>query len=399
MQYTLLELTQSILSSLSSDEVNSIGDTTESQQIANIIETVYYNMASRAELPEHEGLIQLVGADDPNKPVMMTVPAGTSRISWIEYYDTNPSDGTSIQTDQYGAYSSHDVNTDLQNNSTFQASYPWTATSTSTITIGTGIQTFVVPPNLTIGLGNRVEILSGTTTYMSGYVTAYNNSVVPITNPPSPATANLVINVTAISGSGTKSTWTLNQINAPTTAPGYKRVRVISPHDFIIRTSTFNTQESDVLTYNFIDQGNSFVMAYKNSVSPRHCCFISNQYILFDSFDSTQDSTLQGKKTLCWGWFIPPFVLEDNFIPLLSDYQFPLLLAEAKSLAFFELKQMVHSKAEQEAKRQWSNLQKNKSVTNKPSYFHQLPDFGRRLWTGGYASGFPFDYTQGYRGS
>jgi hypothetical protein len=399
MQYTLLELTQSILSSLSSDEVNSIGDTTESQQIANIIETVYYNMAARSELPEHEGLIQLVGMDDTLRPVMMSVPAGTSKISWIQYYDTNPSDGTSIQTDQYGAYSVHDVNTDLQNNSTFQASYPWTATSTSSITVGLGIKSFTVAPNLTIGLGNQVEILSGTTTYMSGVVTAYNNSVVPVTNPPTPATATLVINVTATSGSGTYTTWTLNQINAPTTAPGYKRVRVMSPHEFILKTSTFNTQESDVQTYNFIDQGNSFVMAYKNSVSPRHCCFISNQYILFDSFDASQDSTLQGNKTLCWGWFIPPFQLQDNFIPLLSDYQFPLLLAEAKSLAFFELKQMTHPKAEQEAKRQWSNLQKNKSVTNKPSYFHQLPDFGRRLWTGGYASGFPYDYTQGYRGS
>lgn len=398
MQYTLLELTQSILSSLSSDEVNSIGDTTESQQIANIIETVYYNMAARAQLPEHEGLIQLLGSDDPTKPTMMTVPPGVTRIKWIEYYDTNPDDGTSIQTDQYGAYSKHDVNTDLQNNSTYQASYPWTATSTSSITVGLGTQTFVVQPNLTIGLGNQVEILSGTTVYMSGTVLAYNNTVVPVTSPPTPTTANLVINVTAIFGSGTKTSWTLNQLNAPTTAPGYKVVKVMTPHDFIIKTANFNTQESDVQQYAFIDQGNTFMLSYKNSVSPRHCCFISNQYVLFDSFDNSQDSTLQGSKTLCWGWYIPPFQLQDNFVPNLNDYQFPLLLAEAKTLAFFELKQMSHPKAEQETRRQWSNLQKNKSVTNKPSYFHQLPDFGRRLWTGGYASGFPYDYTQGYRG-
>jgi hypothetical protein len=386
MKYSLLELTQSILASLSSDEVNSIGDTTESQQVVNIIETVYYNMAARSELPEHQGLIQLVGSDNPIKPVLMTVPSNVTKIEWIEYYDSNPSDGTSLQVDQYGAYSIHDTNTDLQNNSTFQASYPWTATSTSTNTVGLGIQTFSVSSGLTIGLGNNAEILSGTTLYMSGVVTAYNGT-------------NLVIDVTAINGSGTFSTWTLNQLNAPSTAPGYKRVRVLPVREFIQRMSSFNPQESDVLQYNFTEGGGNFLINYKNSSQPRHCCFITNEYILFDTFDATQDSTLQGNKTMCWGWFIPPFLLEDNFIPVLNDYQFPLLLAEAKALAFVELKQQANPKAEQEAKRQWSNLQKNKAVNNKPTAFEQLPNFGRRLYTGGYSTGFPYDFTQGYNGS
>lgn len=37
MKYTLLELTQRILESMNSDEVNSIGDTEESMTVANII--------------------------------------------------------------------------------------------------------------------------------------------------------------------------------------------------------------------------------------------------------------------------------------------------------------------------------------------------------------------------
>lgn len=387
MKYTLLELTQSILASLGSDEVNSIGDTSESQQVVNIIETVYYNMAARSQLPEHEGLIQLIGSDDPIKPVIMTIPANVTKIDWIEYYDSNPSDGTTLQTSQFGAYSPHDTNTDLQNNSTFQGSFPWNTTSTSTITVGLGIQTFTVSSNLTIGLGNQVEILSGTTLYMSGVVTAYN-------------TNQLTINVTAISGSGTFSTWILNQLNPPTTAPGYKRINIITVREFLKRMTSFNPTEADVLQYNFLDNnGQQFLINYKNSSQPGFCCIIGDVYLLFDSFDATQDSTLQGSKTMCGGWFIPPFLLEDNFIPNLGDYQFPLLIAEAKSLAFLELKQMNHPKAEQEAKRQWGNLQKNKSVANKPSYFDQLPNFGRRLFTGGYSTGFPNNFTQGYNGT
>jgi hypothetical protein len=382
MQYTLLEMVQSISASLGSDEVNSIGDTAEAQQIVNIIETVYYNMAARSELPEHQGLIQLVSSTDPLKPTLMTVPSNVTRIDWVSYFDTNPADGTSIQNDQFGAYS-HDLNLDLQNNSTFQASYPWTANSTSTNTVGTGTKTFVVPAGITIGLGNEVEITSGTTLYMSGLVTAYNGT-------------SLVINVTATFGSGTFSSWVLTQMNAPTSAPGYCPVTVLPVHNFLRMVSSFNTQESDVATFNFVNNGNIFQINYKNDFTPHFCCFIGNQYVLFDSFDASQDSILQGSKCMCWGQFIPPFILEDNFIPILNDYQFPLLIAEAKSLAFVELKQQVNQKAEQETKRQWSNLQKNKSVTNKPSYFNQLPNFGRNIGWGGYATGYPNSWTQGY---
>lgn len=372
---------------MSSDEVNSIGDTSESLQIANIIEQVYYNMAARGNLPEHNGLFQLTASSNVLQPTLMQVPDNVTRIDWIEYYDSNPNDGTSLQTDQYGAYSTiHDTNLDLSYFAASQGSSPWSVVSTTSITVGLGFQTFTTSTSNAINVGDECEILSGTTLYMTGVVSAYNNT-------------QLVIDVTSINGSGTYTTWTINQLNAPTNAPGYKRIRTLPVHEFLKMQSSLNPQVANVQTMTFTDSGQNFLINYQNNVAPRFCCFISNQYVIFDNFDSTQDSTLQGSKTMCWGQFIPPFILEDNFVPNLNDYQFPLLIAEVKSLAFVELKQMVHSKAEQETRRQWSNLQKNKSVTNKPSYFNQLPDFGRRLYTGGYATGFPYDWTQGYNGA
>jgi hypothetical protein len=73
----------------------------------------------------------------------------------------------------------------------------------------------------------------------------------------------------------------------------------------------------------------------------------------------------------------------DTFIPQLDNNIFPLLLNEAKSLAFLELKQQPHVKAEQEIKRQISSLQKFKAVTKQPTDFERLPNFGRRSykWT------------------
>ena len=58
MKYTLLEMTQDILSNMSSDEVNSISDTTESLQVATIIKQKYFDLISRVNRPEHDQLIQ-----------------------------------------------------------------------------------------------------------------------------------------------------------------------------------------------------------------------------------------------------------------------------------------------------------------------------------------------------
>ena len=86
MKFTLLDMTQNILSAMSSDEVNSISDTTESMQVAQIIKNKYYDIVSRGELPEHQELFQLDPATDGSTPVLMFVPDGVSKINSIRYF-------------------------------------------------------------------------------------------------------------------------------------------------------------------------------------------------------------------------------------------------------------------------------------------------------------------------
>ena len=150
-------------------------------------------------------------------------------------------------------------------------------------------------------------------------------------------------------------------------------------------TSSFNPTDTNVNSFNFRVNEENFIFYYKNDHQPQYCTVLENFYIVFDSFDSTQDTSLQASKTQGYGQLLPFFLMEDNFIPELDDKQFRLLVNEAKSLAFLELKQMPHQKAEQESKRQWINVEKTKSLTNKPSYLNQLPNFGRRSGTGGYS--------------
>ena len=48
---TLLEIVQDILSDMDSDEVNSINDSVESLQVAQIVKTAYYNIVDGKDYP------------------------------------------------------------------------------------------------------------------------------------------------------------------------------------------------------------------------------------------------------------------------------------------------------------------------------------------------------------
>ena len=102
MKYTLLQLTQDILSNMSSDEINSISDSAESLQVATIIKQKYYDIVSRGDLPEHNQLFQLNASLDPLKPTVMTVPDGVGHIEYIKYYDSNPLDSADVSIDTHG---------------------------------------------------------------------------------------------------------------------------------------------------------------------------------------------------------------------------------------------------------------------------------------------------------
>ena len=85
MRYTLLEATQLILSAMDSDEVNSISDTVESNQVALILKSVYYDCAVDLNLQEHERLFELNASGDVTKPVLMTLPTTVTNLNSIKY--------------------------------------------------------------------------------------------------------------------------------------------------------------------------------------------------------------------------------------------------------------------------------------------------------------------------
>lgn len=85
MRLTLLEMTQDILSDMDSDEVDSIDDTVEATQVAQIIKTTYLSMMSNRLWPHLRKSVSLVPSYDATKPTHMSLPDNFVEMSYINY--------------------------------------------------------------------------------------------------------------------------------------------------------------------------------------------------------------------------------------------------------------------------------------------------------------------------
>jgi len=82
---TVLDMVQSIMSAMDADVVNSIDDTVESLQVADVLRDTFYILQDDFRLPYTKGLVQLDSSGDPDTPVVMTIPESTSRIETVRY--------------------------------------------------------------------------------------------------------------------------------------------------------------------------------------------------------------------------------------------------------------------------------------------------------------------------
>lgn len=85
MLMNLLKMTQSILSSMDSDEINDINDTVEAQQVVDIIEQTYNDICAQVDFPDHWDLFELQPSNDVTRPTVMYLPEGVAKLEWLQY--------------------------------------------------------------------------------------------------------------------------------------------------------------------------------------------------------------------------------------------------------------------------------------------------------------------------
>lgn len=133
----------------------------------------------------------------------------------------------------------------------------------------------------------------------------------------------------------------------------YKEICWKAPDDFLRYTNQHNT--TDVNTITVVDfSGVKFNIV--DDKDPQYYTSFNDLHVVFDSYNSDVESTIQESKNRVLVVETPPWTMADSFIPNLPEEAFPLLLAEAKSVCFARIKQAPDAKSEQQAKRQHSWL-------------------------------------------
>lgn len=254
MIYTHLEMVQLILSAMDSDEVNSISDTVESNQVSLLLRSVYYDIITDIGLPEHEGLFELLASGDNAKPCQMTAPAHAVKVRNIKY----------------------------------------------------------------------------------------------------------------------------NYKEAADTYSDYQEIKFKKFEDFLADQQSLRENTSGVGQQTFVSNGDSFEFLFMTDRMPSYWTTYDDRTYLFDSHDSTLDTTLQKSKTMCQGIIYPDYTLADSFTPDLSPAQFSFFINRAKVRAFAELKQSDNREAAGEARRQKIIVQKRKQSSPDQPMVYKAPRFGRK---------------------
>lgn len=89
---TLLDIVQDILNDLEGDPINSINDTVEAQQVAQIVKTTFFNIVTGKDYAHKKELFQLTGLGNTNKPNYFLIPETIESVDWIQYNTRSSTD-------------------------------------------------------------------------------------------------------------------------------------------------------------------------------------------------------------------------------------------------------------------------------------------------------------------
>jgi len=163
------------------------------------------------------------------------------------------------------------------------------------------------------------------------------------------------------------------------TVSNYKELTRITLPDMV----TISNGNKDVAT--IVDtmsvagkEGDTFDFYVKNNTAPKKYAVMDNYTMIFDSYDSDVDTTLQKSKTMVFGSYYPAWTNSDNFTPDLNISQFSYLVAKAKDRCFTLLKQQTNSTIAKEARRQLIAYQRNEHKQEKAPAVYSAPRYGRK---------------------
>ena len=131
-----------------------------------------------------------------------------------------------------------------------------------------------------------------------------------------------------------------NITEASDTKKKYRQLTYYEPTVFIDKLLSRNTSDSNV---DEVLTGSNIPIWIKNDMQPTFWTSFDDDNVVCDSYNSSDESTLQGSNTITYCVSTPAFLVEDDFVVDMPEKMFPLLLAESKRASHIYLKQQDSS--------------------------------------------------------
>ncbi len=152
----------------------------------------------------------------------------------------------------------------------------------------------------------------------------------------------------------------------------YELVRYVEPDQFLTQ---IQGRDNNLATVQVVTDLGGTELLIANDGPPACWTSFDDTHIVFDSFDSDVDTTLQDSKSQCIFYQDNILIIDNNTIPDLPADAFPFLLAETKNRANAALNQEVNPVINAEAGRQRRAFSRNNWKANGGI---KTPDMGRR---------------------
>ncbi|WP_236489704.1 hypothetical protein, partial [Escherichia coli] len=110
----------------------------------------------------------------------------------------------------------------------------------------------------------------------------------------------------------------------------YRAVRYVYPDEFLRRQ---NQYDGTVDYIDVIQDPSGVQLLIRNDMPPTVWTSFDDKVLVFDSYNKNVEDTIQSSKIQAMGYVTPNWLMEDDFIPVLPEEAFTLLLEEAKSRA------------------------------------------------------------------
>lgn len=144
-----------------------------------------------------------------------------------------------------------------------------------------------------------------------------------------------------------------NKRKATDTRDNYEDVDYLTPEAFMTIINARDSSASDIVSVIDIS---GITLLVGTDTAPTYWTSFDDEYIVFDSYDSAVDTTLQKTKTQILAYKEAAWSSLDSFVPDLPTEMFSYFLSEATSVAWNEIKQAANAKEEQKSRRQRASM-------------------------------------------